>query len=182
MSEEELRKEWRQSCDCQSSDTLTGSEAETITRSKRKTALTRLADRYARFSNLAFTFALFSPVWIANPEVGGKHKSIIIICMMIYFIICGAIDRHICHKVRAINIFEMPTSEVIARAMKCRLLHLRSMAFIIPLAITLIVLFSWSNSWNPYINIGIISGALIGVAIGTIQFRRFMRDYRDMKE
>ncbi len=182
MSEEELRKQWRQSRDSRSRDTLTGTEAETITRSKRKTALTRLADRYARFSNLAFIFALVSPAWIANPEVGGKHKSIIIICMMIYFIMCGAIDRHICHKVKAINIFEMPTSEVIARAMKCRLLHLRSMAFIIPLAITLLILFSWSHSWNPYINLGIISGALFGVSLGTIQFRRFMRDYRDMKE
>lgn len=182
MSEEELRKEWRQSCDSRSRDTLTGPEAESITRSKRKTALTRLADRYARFSNLSFTFALITPVWSANRAIGGNHRVAVLIFMAAYFLICGTIDRHICHKVKAINIFEMPTSEVIARAMKCRLLHLRSMAFLLPLALILIVLFSWSHSWNPYINIGIISGALFGAALGAIQFRRFMRDYRDMKE
>lgn len=181
MNEEELRKHWRQSRENQSGDTLTGSEAEAIMRGKRKTALTRLADRYARFSNLAFVFVLITPTWTANPVIAGDHKTPIMIYMVLYFLICGSIDRYICHKVKAINVFEMPTAEVIGRAMECRLLHLRSMAFLIPLAIGLIALISWSHSWNYLINISIISGAALGVAIGFFQFRRFMRDYRDMK-
>lgn len=149
-----------------------------IINGKRRTALMRLADRYKLFIIIAFGSIFTSILWMRSSILDGSIRLPLIISFIVYFLTCGIMDCVLYHKVTSIDVNSMPTQKVIMRAMRCRKLHLQFMIILIPVAIALIGVLVWLfNSQTPFL-VGILVGAVTGLIIGMVQFRRFMNDYR----
>ena len=153
MDEERMKESWRKSGAGDNGSLLDSALSPEILRGKRKTALTRLADRYRRFYTIAFVFAGISLMWTTNPIFDEND----------------------------IDIYRMPTAEVIGRAMDCRKLHLQCMLVLMPFAIGFVGFMIWLFSKELPALVGVCLGALVGGVIGTMKFREFMCDYKALR-
>ena len=76
----------------------------------------------------------------------------------------------------------MSVSEVAYNAMFYRKRHLQFMAVLIPMAVALLGFTGYVFSSEIYFPYGMIVGAVCGLIIGIIQFRKFMAEYRKLSE
>ncbi|MDE7414678.1 MAG: hypothetical protein K2N05_12935 [Muribaculaceae bacterium] len=182
MTPEEIKQTWREAAQRISQPTL--DEYERMYRNKKETALESLAKRYHRFSMLGFAMVLCSFGWMGChlPFETEESKYIVSGVMMIYFGLCAIIDRWLYKGVCSIDCYTMTVSEVIAKAMYYRKKHLQSMVFLIPCAIAVVGLMAYSFKSEKYILYGMAAGAIVGLVIGSFQFREFMDEYRKIKE
>lgn len=151
-----------------------------IINGKRRTALDNLAERYLRFSNIAFVLILLSSTWIFNPNMFPANHRLRIavgVSFAVYALICSIMDRWLYQGIRSIDVVTMPVSEVIRKALFYRKRHLQFIAVLLPIVLSIIGVMAWSMD-NLYFRLGILVGFITGTAIGLRQLLAFLADYR----
>ncbi len=178
MSEQELKDAWRREGHNLSSNV----DMPSMTvNTRRTTALQRLADRYRRFSFMGLMLAFLGIVTGLNPHIiDTEYRLVYIVWYSGLMLVCAVIDRYLYMKVSDINVVTMPTMTVIKRAMECRKLHLRSICFLLPLAIGFVSFIAWVFSDEKYALYGIVCGFTLGLVVGLFKLAEFMRDYRNI--
>lgn len=142
----------------------------------RKTALQRLGDQYRRFSIFAIIMLFIGP----NVLYSAGAKSIWLIVGFV--IILGGssiVDHYLANSIRAINLSKMPVTEVLARIMKCRKIHLWTVVINLPLVIFWCAAMAYTMKADFYFVSGVCAGGLIGLILGIHTLMRFLRDYRE---
>lgn len=147
---------------------------------RRRTALERLAARYRRFAVMALVLVLYCPMTIYRHIENHSLSLAIAIFFSLYLLMCSAMDWYLYYSIRAIDVSSMPVDEVLTRAMHCRKHHLQFVCILLPCAALLLGGIFYAMASNPYILWGMISGAIVGLLIGTLQLRRFLADYRSL--
>lgn len=179
MSDERIKQNWHQGRRALRSSLPEGRELETLI--NRRTALERLAERYRRFMRLAFVFAPVSLSWTLNPLFEGPWQIPFAVYMVVYFLVAAMMDRSLLRGISAIDVFNMPFSEVVDKALECRKRHLRYMAVTLPMALVMIGFLGWLFSGEEALLLGMVLGAAVGFSIGLYQLFRFMGDYRSLR-
>lgn len=144
----------------------------------RETALDDLAYRYRRFAILATVFTFIMPSLFLGHIFPGEWKLISYISFSVYFATAAAMDWWLFYGIRHIDIFDMPVTQVTRLALYYRKWHHRFMAILLPFAIALFSMFVLSLGGNTAALLGAITGGVVGLIIGLMHYRRFMRDYR----
>lgn len=149
---------------------------------KRQTTVERLAARYRRFSIIS----------IAAIPLGGtfmmpqfSHFADGWIMTVLYVLIlgtCAIFDRWFYRQISAIDCITQPVSEVSARAMLCRRLHLRFVAVGLPLVALLMLCGGWVVFHDVYYLVSMGFGMVVGGLIGLKFLLQFMRDYRALRD
>lgn len=178
MDEKNIKEIWRQGRSEADSSWYESNGRPRIPNNRRKTALTRLQDRYKRFIRMEIIFTFAIPGMVSGILRRTGHSPAVIIAFILFFLTAAAIDYHIYRQLREISVDRMTTSEVIRRSTLCRKQHLASIIFLFPFALICVGLLGWALYFDIYFMIGMGVGALVGLAVGIVQFQRFMSDYR----
>lgn len=150
---------------------------------KNKTALDRLRDKYRVFWSMAIglmfgSFMIFSKGMIIENNLNLWLG----IAYAVYFLTCFAMDFWLYRGIGTIDPINMTVADIVKKSIYYKKWHLRFMTVLIPMAIALIGFTGYVFSSEKYFLSGMIVGAICGVIIGIIQFRRFMADYRKLAE
>lgn len=152
---------------------------------RRQTALQSLAKRYRWFSNYALLLLVLMPLVLINlfwtHGYGQEWMRIaIVVFSMIYCATCSIMDRWLYRGICSIDIYEMSVAEVCSLAIYYRKRHLQFVVILIPMAVVLLGGIAWALSSNMYLIYGIITGALVGLILGTRQLYAFLDSYRSL--
>ncbi len=173
---DEMKKNWQAANVTipEKSDTF-----DSIMNGKRKTALQNLAQRYRWFSNMALVFLLIVPINFMNLHIfpDMKGRIIIVIWFCSFFVICSAMDRWLFHGIEQIDVVTMPVSKVVEKALYYRKWHIRFIFMLFPMAIGCLALLAYFID-DTYMRLGMLTGFLVGVALGIRQLLHFLADYR----
>ena len=159
-------------------------ESRRVAEMRIKSAQEDLIRRYRRFSIIACIFAVVTPIVYGNPyqslfHYPSKLYSIIVgASMFIYFAVCGVMDFYLSNAVKDINLAKMPVIEVRRQAINLKRLHHIFQIILIPMAIALLILISYPIMAQVWI--GVIFGAIVGLAIGINAYMKMMADYKEM--
>lgn len=149
----------------------------------RKTALDRLRDRYRRFRLVSALLIFGSFMIFSRGQLFDSNLNLYLgIAYAAYFATSCAMDYVLWRGLGTIDPVTMSVTEVARHALRYRKLHLQFIAILLPLALGLLGFTAYAFSADRYFLYGMLSGAIIGAAIGTFQFRRFMADYRRLSE
>lgn len=159
------------------------STLSTITDGKKETSLQSLARRYKWFSNMTMFCIIWVPLMMLTNFIPQDKKLWIALSFGVYFLICSVMDRWLYYGISGINLASMSVEEVARKAYFYRKRHLQFVMILLPMAIAVIGFFAYVVTDNdPAIMIGIIVGALFGLAIGARELMAFLRDYRTLAE
>lgn len=180
MTTEELEKAW-----LVLSDRIDRLEKNELDRDrvfgmKRKTALENLASRYRRFSTIAFILILPGMMSFLNPVFHADMKWWVAGFFAVYMALAGCMDYWLYKGVSAIDVTSMPVMEVYGRCRFYRRRHHQFMLVLIPLACAFIALTCYVFRFDDYFIAGVIAGGVVGLILGTVQYFRFMSDYKDV--
>lgn len=150
---------------------------------KKKTALDRLRGRYRIFwiFSLIMAFVGFL-IFSGGTFVMNRLNLWLGIAYAIYFLTVSSMDYWLGKGLATIDPLRMSVSEIAGKSMFYRKRHLQFMIILIPMAISLICFTGYVFSSEMYFLNGMIAGAILGLIIGTIQFRRFMGEYRKLAD
>lgn len=177
--EDKLKKEWEE-VKMRSNDNrnLTG-----IMDGKKQTSLQSLARRYKWFSNMSMICILWVPLMMLTAFIPQEWKLWIAISFGVYFLTCSIMDRWLYYGIQGIEVSRMSVDEVSRLAYFYRKRHLQFVMILLPMAIAVIGFFAYVvMDEDSSIMIGIIVGALFGMAIGARELMAFLRDYRTLTE
>lgn len=177
MTQEEIRKTWREAA--RKMFRPTPEEFEEMYKTRKMTALEKLAERYLRFSRFAFIMVPVSLLWMfGHLQVDYPAMRYVIGgIMMIYFTVCAFLDRWLSRGISSIDCYEMTVSEVIHKALYYKKRHLQMIVFLLPFAILIIGLLVYALKSDVYNLYGIAGGAVLGFILGCLQLRKFMKEY-----
>ena len=102
--------------------------------------------------------------------------------MTVYFYIAAFMDIYLMRGLKSINLNTMSVSTVCSLVSKYKRIHHICMIVLIPICITIIGLILTEFISNTYMIAGVIAGAIVGLAIGIVQYHRFMSDYKILSE
>lgn len=151
---------------------------------KRQTALQRLAKRYKRFSDMALIFILMCiPLGMNGVLPAGATKWCLVVFYGVMMLVSSTMDRWLYIGISSIDVAAMPVSEVIRLATFYRKRHLQFVMILLPMAFIFIGGMIWLAIYNnaTYYLGGMFAGAVIGFIIGLRELRKFMDDYREIK-
>lgn len=174
--EENTRKEWRD----------TRFRAENGNRNSqpggsRRTTLQNLARRYRLFSCIGLLLPLNIMLTFTRPDILPQPAGLWLgIAGSVFTLTAASIDDWLCRGIQRIDCATMTVSDVARLAMFYRKRHLQSMCILIPMAMLWVGALAWVGFGDIYFIAGAILGALFGLVIGLMQFRRFMDDYRQL--
>lgn len=175
---EEIRKDWQE---VNVNIPEKPDSYDKIINGKRKTALQNLAQRYRWFSNMALVFLLMVPLNLMNlhlfPDM--KWRMVVVIWFCSFFIICSVMDRWLYHGIKQIDVVTMPVAEVVEKAIYYRKWHIRFIFMLLPMALGCLGLLAYLID-DMYVRLGMITGFLVGVAMGIRQLLNFLADYRSI--
>lgn len=176
--ENELKKKWQETRIGRGDD----NKLEEIISGKRRTALQNLALRYKRFSIFSLIMIISCPVLLGLSDIlpDTTAKWIVLALMGVYFLTVSIMDNWLYEGVKSIDCVTMPVTEVISKAAYYRAWHLKFVMILIPVALLILGGLAWVATSDRYFLMGMAAGALVGIALGTRQFRKFMADYRDI--
>lgn len=178
MDTEEMKKVWDQA-----DFRLSALEAETsrlaqMALKRRYTVFDNLRNRYRRFALISLLMVGVMSLYSLGKVWPGEYGVWISLAMSVFFIIASVLDYSLYRCLGRIDIETMPVSEVNAIVKSCRRRHLQYMAILIPMVAVLFGFILWQAIDDEYMLISYIVGAVVGLAIGIIQYNRFMDDYR----
>lgn len=173
---ENFKKDW---ADIRFSS-VSQNEINTIIQGRRLSSLDNLALRYKRFSIIGLLGIFWSIFWGFSHLLPENGRWSLPICYGLYFLLCSVMDRWLYYGISSIDCVTMNVNEVMRRALFYRKRHLQFIAILLPLAIGLIGFTAYVYSFDHYFIYGIVSGAIIGVAIGLFALMRFLEDYRNI--
>lgn len=139
---------------------------------RRRTSLQRLADRYRRFALLALLMIglNMSPLLqFCPPEC--------IIGFVLIMLAASAMDFYLMYSIRSIDPSTMSVHDVLFRIMDCRKKHLTFVVVGLPCVFLWCLYLGYSHRLDVYFLGGIISGGVIGLALGIRVLLRFLDDY-----
>lgn len=151
--------------------------------SNMKTTLDRLRDRYRVFWRVGLIM-IFTSSFIFSGDIINENPLNIYLCFVfpIYFLTCFLMDHWLWKGIGSIDPLRMGVAEVAQKALYYKKKHLQFMIFLIPMAIALLGFTGYVFSSDKYLLMGMITGAICGAALGIIQFRRFMAEYRKLTD
>ncbi|MCM1141828.1 MAG: hypothetical protein NC453_24925 [Muribaculum sp.] len=150
---------------------------------KMKTALDRLRDKYRVFWTASLLLAFGTFMIFSNSQIIESPLNLWLgVAYAVYFLTVFCMDYWLWRGIGTINPLRMSVSEVAYNAMFYRKRHLQFMAVLIPMAVALLGFTGYVFSSEIYFPYGMIVGAVCGLIIGIIQFRKFMAEYRKLSE
>lgn len=172
--EQRLKKEWQKT-----SFRHTSQEQIDNSINGRLTSLEKLARRYRRFCIFAICMIPLNVNIIANifPD---ESMMWLALCYSVCLLSSAVVDFLLYKGIRGINCRTMSVIEVARRALKCRKRHLQSIMVLAPMAFATVGLTAYFATSDSYMIAGIIVGAAVGLILGSLQLREFMRDYREV--
>lgn len=150
---------------------------------KKRTALDKLRERYMTFwiISLVMVFAGFL-IFSRGIFIVSRMNLWLGVAYSVYFLTAFGMEFWLWNELGSIDPPRMSISEIADKSMFYRKKHLQFMAILIPMAIALIGFTGYVYSSEIYFLNGMIFGCIIGLIIGTIQFRRFMAEYRKLSD
>lgn len=150
---------------------------------KKKTSLDHLRERYRNFwiFSLIMAFAGFL-IFSTGRFIMSNLNLWLGIAYAVYFLTTSLMDYWLWKGLGTIDPLQMSVSEIAGKAMFYRKRHLQFMIILIPMAIALLCFTGYVFSSEMYFLNGMIAGAILGLILGTIQFRRFMSEYRKLSD
>lgn len=144
------------------------------------TTLDRLARRYRQFAIASVCMILVIPLWatVRTSPIPDRYRPWFLLIFISYFLTAGLMDLWLYNRIHSLDIFNAPVKRIVSESVKCRRYHLRFMMILIPFAIGAVSLLTVAVHDDVFILTGMACGGAIGLIIGTVQFLRFMRDYR----
>lgn len=183
MNEQEMKTAWESlSQRVTRLERIMNTDCERASMPNASTALAKLADRYKRFVMMSLGMTVASVCYLQADIIPGHARLPICIMMMVYFLVCAAMDYNLYRRIRAIDVTAMSVAEVSREAQACRKTHMKYVAILVPCAVVIIGAFVWAFSAEADAVYYIIGGAIVGLAIGTIMLRRFLRNYKELNE
>lgn len=178
---EEIRKAWIAMGNSLGMSSPAGGNPEDL--NKKKTALDRLRDRYRVFWTVSLVmafvwFMIFSRGMIVESDLNFWLG----VAYAAYFLICFAMDYWLYCGIGSIDPLRMTVSQVVDKSVYYKKWHLKFVAVLIPVAIFLLGFTGYVFSADKYMLEGMAVGAICGLIIGIMQFRRFMEEYRKLSE
>lgn len=140
---------------------------------RRRTSLQRLADRYRRFALLALVLT-----GVNIPALIQFCSLECIVGFVLIMLASSAMDFYLMLCIRSIDPSAMPVHDVLFRIMDCRRKHLTFVAVALPCVFLWCAYLGYSHRLDVYFLGGIVSGGMIGLAIGIRMLLRFLDDYR----
>ena len=182
MKTEDMKSAWRDTAQSLESSSSNDQLIEMVLYGKRVTALDRLRSRYRRFFTCSFLMILWSGIFLIPdilPYTGGIWLTV---AFAIYFLTCGLMDLWLYNGIGSIDCLRMPVSEVIRLSLHYRKRHLQFIICLLPMAFAVIGLLAYFCNFDPIIIKGMIAGGAAGLLIGSLQLRKFLRDYRSLTD
>lgn len=176
---EQMRRAWTEMGKALGMKSVAVSDPESY--GKKKTALDRLRHKHLTFWIISAMmtvggFLIFSRTLIVEPDLslwlGAAYA--------FYFLTAASMDFYLWRGIGSIDPLGMDVSEISAKSMFYRKSHLQFMTILIPMAIALLGFTGYVYSSEIYFLNGMVAGVIAGAIIGTIQFRRFMAEYRHL--
>ncbi len=146
----------------------------------RKTALENLVYRYRRFAIFGTICTFVMPTLFLGHLFPVESRTALYISYAAYFATAACMDWWLMYGIRSINVLNMPVTEVTRLVLFYRKWHHRFMAILLPFAAALFTLLIFSLGGDSPAVAGAIAGGIVGLVAGVIQYRRFMRDYREL--
>lgn len=149
----------------------------------KKTALDRLRMKYRAFWTLSLVMMFVSFMFFSRGSiVENKWNFYLGLVYAVYFLTIFVMDHWLWAGIGTIDPLRMGVAEVARKALFYKKRHIQFVAFLIPVAIAVLIFTAYVFSGDVYFIRGIITGALVGIAIGVMQFRKFMACYRVLSE
>lgn len=143
----------------------------------KSSAQDRLWRRYKRMCLMALAFA-----FVLFPMMLHLWPWPLALAFSLYALTASAMDYYLWQGVKAINIVEMPVAEVARLAARCRRLHHRFMAVLVPIAVGLVIALGATVIDDKYALLGMAAGGAFGLSFGLITYLRMMREYKSLTE
>lgn len=147
----------------------------------KKTTLDRLRDRYLTFWIISLIMVFAGFILFSRGIFVTNHLNFWLGCAYsIYFLTASCMDFWLWKGIGSIDPLSMNITEISHKSVYYRKKHLQFMVILIPMAIALLCFTGYVFSSEIYFLNGMITGVILGAIIGTIQFRRFMAEYRKL--
>lgn len=178
---EQMRQAWVEMGKALGMSSIPGNNPKDFQR--KKTTLDHLRERYHIFwiFSLVMAFAGFL-IFSSGTFILSNLNLWLGIAYAVYFLTASSMDYWLWKGLGTIDPLRMSVSEIAEKSMFYRKRHLQFMIVLIPMAIALICFTGYVFSSEMYFLNGMIAGAILGIIIGTIQFRRFMAGYRNLSD
>ena len=179
MNSEEMKSEWRKARESMN----LGNTGGLPFTSRRRTSLERLARRYRSFAALSVAAMPFGILLaLRAPYIVPEVSPWLFVGFDVYFLVAAVMDYWLCSNISAIDCTEMSVEDVLRRSMLCRKRHLQFIGVLAPMAIVLLTFTAIAFKAETSAVVGMVCGALFGLAFGIKALIDFMRDYRDIME
>lgn len=144
-----------------------------------KSAKEKLLRKYSFFIGLELFMIIFIiPNIIFNPEAVEKYKMVTVIYWCIFFAFELGIDIYLRYRIKIIDIYNSNITEIAAMAAQNWKIHKIAICIGLPIAIGAVILFGLLLGANKFVIYGMITGGVIGMAIGFMQLLKFREYYR----
>lgn len=152
-----------------------------IPSTRSKTVQERLVARYRRFEMLEVVLLVLMPCCLCKLEIEPVVWKWVIIGMYeLLMLSCLFVDHWLAGCMQMIDVENMPVVDVIQRCALARKRHLQFVIYCFPFALLTVVLMVYAMSSDKAVVIGACAGGLLGLIIGLLQLREFLRDYRSL--
>lgn len=178
---EQMRKAWTEMGKALGMQAATDNNPENLNR--KKTALDRLRDRYRVFWTICLLMAFGSFMVFSGRMFAGDHIYLWLgTAYAVYFLTAFCMDLWLWNGIGTIDPLTMGVAEIARKSMFYRKRHLQFMTVLIPMAIALLGFTGYVFSAETFFLSGMGMGIVCGAAIGIMQFRRFMAEYRNLSD
>ena len=142
----------------------------------------KLVKKYNLFIIVECIMVIYTLFFVfLNPHVVEKYRLVTGIYWCAFFLIEISIDFYLKEKVRAIDIYNSPVSEIARRAANNWKLHKLAIVFGLPVAVGACILFALLIDANKFTILGMMVGGVVGFAIGLRQLFKFRKHYYNLQ-
>lgn len=176
---EQMRKTWMEMGKALGMNAIP--ENNPIDLGKMKTSLDKLRDKYLTFWIISLVMVFGGFLIFSKGVFLVSHLNFCLgMAYAVYFLTVSSMDFWLWRGIGSIDPLRMSVSEITEKSMFYRKRHLQFMTVLIPMAIALLGFTGYVYSSEIYFLDGMIFGIIAGLIVGTIQFRRFMAEYRNL--
>lgn len=153
--------------------------AREVMSNKYKTIQEKLIAKYRLFAIVSGIMIIYSLFFIGfNPEIVEKYRFITLLYWIGFFLFEGSADIYLMFRLDKLDIYHSSVKDISDYAAQNWKLHKIALFIGIPLAIGALVLLLLALDADLFIISGMITGGLVGAAIGLTQLKKFMRYYK----
>ena len=155
--------------------------AEEIKKNRLRTSQEKLMRKYKVFIVMeAMCIPLMFLVLGLNPNVVEMYRWPTLIYFICFFLMEICIDGYLCYRLNNMNFHADSVADISRRARANWRIHKIAILIGIPIAIGAVALFCLAIGGNKAAMAGVCLGGSVGIGIGTVQFFKFMKNYKNM--